>query len=187
LPEGFSARRLSSTKRSWALDRSQPDRDFRLAPHQGGHMPSIPAGFAERLKKEYPNLSVRWNEVSLGFQVVEKFFFGAVPRERVIWEYENSDGTFLPFSQDHCMEFLHSIDTRKWSLRDRVRIWREEKRREEEARQKKIAARVHDHVTDNEVYFTSAERFFMDPTSMPEWKSKFMPSQERALKRLKAA
>jgi len=41
---------------------------------------------------------------------------------------------------------------------------------------------VHDHVADNEIYFSSSERFFMDPKSCPEWKTKFMPSQERVLK-----
>ena len=149
-------------------------------------MPSIPAGCAKRLAREYPNLSIRWNDWIRRFQVIERFHVGAVARERVIWDYENADETPLPFSQDHCLEFLHSIDTRKWPLKDRVRLWRQERKKHEEGNHQQMLGRMNDFVSDNEIYFSSSERFFMDPTSMPEWKTKYMPSQARALKRLKA-
>lgn len=149
-------------------------------------MPSIPEAFEKRLREEYPRLSVRWNNKKRAFEVIERIQDNRFPPERLIWTYENADGTSLPFVGDHCIEFLHSIDTRKWPLKERVRLMREQNAKEREEIENGVLRKIHDHVSDNEIYFSSSERFFMDPKSMPEWKTKYMPSQERVLKRIGA-
>jgi len=143
---------------------------------------TIPRDFERRLKKEYPRLEVKWNPRVLAFEVIEDIRDRRLPPRRVIWQYENADGSRLPFIPDHCIEFLHSIDTRKWPLKERVKIMRQERDAEIAAQEKRRRDFIHDHVADNEIYFSSSERFFMDPKSCPEWKTKYMPSQERVLR-----
>jgi hypothetical protein len=143
---------------------------------------SISSQDLKYIQAEYPMLTVRWSEEKCLFEVREKYRKGCETLERVIWDYENPDGSRFPFIPAHCLAFMRSIDTRKWPLKDRIRIAREERRKFIDDQYKALRNHITDHITDNLPYFTTRETFFMDPRSMPVWKTTLMPSQARALK-----
>ncbi len=146
-------------------------------------MPEVPSEIKKRVKAEYPTLEIRWDHKAEKFAVIEHYRVGAMNAERHICYYENADETAVPLISDHLMELLHMADTRKWPLPERLKAYRERWDADKAAKEREFRNTVADFYIDNAPYMTSCSRFFMDPKSMPEWKSKFMPSQERVLRK----
>lgn len=143
---------------------------------------NVPSNVMSRVKREYPMILIQWNKDEQKFEIMEKYFEGCLPRTRRIMDYWNEDDTFLPIEAERTMFLLHMADTKKNPLAPRFEKMRQERNEAIAKKQRDDLEFMIDHVKDNEAYFTTKNRFFMDPASMPAWKSTLMPSQERMLR-----
>ena len=145
-------------------------------------MVSVPEHVMKRINEEYPMIRVEWDNLDKKFVIMERYYEGCLARVRRIMDYENFDGTHLPLVGDRLTSLLHMADTKKNPLKPRVNEMRRDREMSQANKKKEFQDYVVSHLEDNAAYFTTANRFFMDPKSMPAWKSTYMPSQERVLR-----
>lgn len=139
----------------------------------------------KRIQERYPMVHLQWDDRSKGVKVMEHHRGPTGNGWRFLWTYENPDGTRLPVVYDRLLEWLIKADTRNWHWQDKD-LFREimngHERREREAK-KEFRERVEAAVLEDYNYIAGIPTFFMDPTTMPEWRGKYRPGQEEILKR----
>jgi hypothetical protein len=124
-----------------------------------------------------------WNPDRKRFEVWERFTNGASDDTRKIMDYQNHDGTALPVVSDTLIDLINRADTRKWPLKDRLKLWKKKSQEEVEAVRKKNRDFTESVLIEDYRYINGIPTFFMDPRSMPQWKSTFTPYQEKILRR----
>lgn len=104
--------------------------------------------------------------------------------KRHLWTYRNPDGTAYPVVYDRAMEWLQKADTRNWNMqnKDLFRTIMDRERKEKEAAEKDFRNKIEDRVLEDYNYIRGIKTFFMDPKSMPQRVSTYMPGQEEILR-----
>jgi hypothetical protein len=147
-------------------------------------MLSVPTSVERLLSEHYPNAALRWNNRLARFELWEKVTRGPRPGDRLITVYRNHDGTTLPLVGSRALEILKRCDVRLWPLEDRMALFDKEDEAAMASKERELSEHRRTIMTEDYNYIFDVPTFFMDPTSMPEWKRKFRPSQERAAKRM---
>lgn len=134
----------------------------------------------KRIKERYPMIFFRWNGAQHATEIWEDYGEG----KRLLWTYRNPDGSTYPVIYDRAMEWLQKADTRNWNMQNKDLFREIMKSHEEEklAAQKSFKDKVEDRILEDYNYIAGIKTFFMDPSSMPQRVTTYMPGQEQALK-----
>lgn len=122
----------------------------------------------------------KWNGTNHSTEVWEDYGHG----RRHLWTYSNPDGTRQPVIYDRVLEWLQKADTRNWNMQNK-NLFREIMKREEEEKataRKSFHDKIEDRVLEDYNYIRGIKTFFMDPASMPQRVTTYMPEQEKILK-----
>ena len=122
----------------------------------------------------------RWNGANHSTEIWEDYGEG----KRHLWTYRNPDGSTYPVIYDRVMKWLQRADTRNWNMQTKD-LFREIMKREEDekrAREKSFRDKIEDRILEDYNYIAGIKTFFMDPSSMPQRVTTYMPEQERLLK-----
>lgn len=134
----------------------------------------------KRIQERYPMIFFKWNGYKKATELWEDYGEG----KRFLWTYKNPDGTHQPVIYDRAMEWLQRADTRNWNWQNKSlfrEIMRQEKE-ESEAAKKDFNQKIQDRVLEDYNYIRGIKTFFMDPSSMPQRVSTYIPGQEKILK-----
>lgn len=135
----------------------------------------------KRVQERYPMIFFRWNGAEHSTEVWEDYGNG----RRHLWTYANPDGTRYPVIYDRVMEWLQRADTRNWNMQNKD-LFREIMKREteeKEALKKEFRNKIEDRVLEDYNYINGIKTFFMDPKSMPQRVTTYMPGQEEILRK----
>jgi len=143
---------------------------------------TVPEAVNKLIRRFYDNAYVVWNNRKSQYELWEKVDRGPRPGARKITTYRNHDGSMFPIIGDRCVEILQKCDVRLWPLEARMAMFDREDAEARESKEREMSERRKTIVMEDYNYLFGVPTFFMDPSSMPEARSKMRPSQERAYK-----
>lgn len=108
----------------------------------------------------FPQLEMRFNYRTNRFELIEHVTRGAVKDERLLWNYENPDGSHGPVSCDHLVNHITLSDTRKFPMKDRVEKMRIDKKKDEADFWRRFRDEVGSRAIENHKYVCGNPTFF---------------------------
>lgn len=129
----------------------------------------------------FPQLEMRFNHRINRFELVEHVTRGAVKDERVIWEYENVDGSQGPVVLSHLIEHIHLSDTRKFPMKERLKQMREAKKKDEDSMWRRFRDEVGSRAIENFKHVSGTPTFFFGK-NMEVPRITYTDAQRRILK-----
>ncbi|MDD2998940.1 MAG: hypothetical protein PHV05_07735 [Candidatus Riflebacteria bacterium] len=146
-------------------------------------MVECPKSALEIIQRIYPMIkAVKWNSKKCCFEIFEEISQNAMATLRRITDYQNYDGTPLPFIADTALDLLRRTDTRLWPLEDRMKLFDKEDEDFEKHQEKELKDYVGAVIHEDYNYIAGIPTFFMGP-DMQVGRARYRPEQERILKK----
>ncbi len=137
----------------------------------------------EIIQRVYPMIkAVKWNNKKECFEIFEEISKDACLTLRRILDYQNPDGTPLPFVADIALDLLRRADTRLWPLADRMALFDKEEEDFEKQQEKELRENIGTAIREDYRYIAGIPTFFFG-SDMAIGRAKYRPGQANILKK----
>jgi hypothetical protein len=145
-------------------------------------MIECPKASLESIQRTYPMIkAVKWNGRKKCFEIFEEISKDARLQLRRVLDYQNPDGSPLPFIADRALDLLRRADTRLWPLEERMKLFDKEDEEDEKRRERRLKEEVGARIKEDYHYIAGIPTFFVG-NNMPVARARYMPAQEKLLK-----